>query len=318
MTNWENRLFDTQSAERTLPQHIDALLTQQRRTWELFRNGEASLSAVTTKEFIINGIRIVAQANPGRSISTNAKVDPGSIAQRPCFLCPDALPEAERGIAQGNFVLLPNPYPILPKHMTIAFKMHSPQKIDGHVNNFIALTKELGSDMFILYNGPCCGASAPDHMHFQTAQSSGVPLFQQLKEKSLPEKFTPLTLGERNLFAGCFNDCERTVTSLERLIATYRHLIAGDQEPMLNIVARYADARYTIAVFPRAKHRSACYFAPEEKRLSISPAAIEMAGIVVVADVNQFNRVDEKTIRDIYREVTIESHQFNQLAEEIA
>ena len=318
MNNWNSRLFNPYKTEHPLPKQIETLLAQQRETWELFRNGEASLASITSKNISINGSNVIIQANPGRSISTNARVDPDSIAKRPCFLCPGALPEAERGIAFNNFVLLPNPYPILPKHMTISYHNHIPQEISGHVDDLIILTGALGEEMFILYNGPRCGASAPDHMHFQTAQSAMVPLFSQLEALSLSEHFSPVISGERNLFAGCFKSREKAAESLKNLIKHYVRFSSEDPEPMMNIVARFADDRFTIALFPRAKHRSACYFAPENKRFSISPAAIEMAGIVVVANVNHFNRVDESVVIDIYREVTVDAETFNQLAEEIA
>lgn len=318
MKNWNSHIFSASQRELSLPKQIEALLSQQRKTWDLFRNGEAALASITTKSISINGSNVTVQANPGRSISTNAKVDPGSIARRPCFLCPGALPEEERGIAYDPFVLLPNPYPVLPKHMTIAYQTHSPQEIIGHVNDFVTLAETLGDEMFILYNGPRCGASAPDHMHFQTAQSSLVPLFSQLEALKLSGKFSPLTLGNRNLFAGSFKDHEQAVSSLENLISNYRRFSPADQEPMMNIINRFANNSFTIALFPRAKHRSSCFFASENKRLSISPAAIEMAGIVVVSDINHFNRVDETAIRDIYREVTTNIETFNQLAEDVA
>lgn len=316
MNSWKDKLFIPSSGNRTLSLRIDALFEQQRRTWDLFRNGEDSLKSITTRTITINGSPVIVQANPGRSISTNARVDPASISKRPCFLCPDALPAAERGIAYGNFVLLPNPYPILPKHMTIAFCRHEHQKISGHINDFFSLTGEVGPEMFLLYNGPRCGASAPDHMHFQTARCNGIPLFDELKRHVLPERMVPFTIGGRNLFAGKFTDHETAVRDLDALIDTYTRLRGDTQEPMFNIVARYENGIVTTALFPREKHRSASYFASEDERLSISPAAIEMAGILVVADKNHFDRVNAQTVAAVYQEVTINSSLFHRLAKE--
>jgi hypothetical protein len=317
MNSWRNRLFVPSSGSDSLPYQIDALFEQQRTTWKLFRHGEESLKSITTRTLTIDNSPVIVQANPGRSISTNAHVDPASISKRPCFLCPDALPGAERGIAYGSFIFLPNPYPIVPKHMTIAFHRHDRQEISGHLNDFITLTTAAGPEMFLLYNGPRCGASAPDHMHFQTAESSSIPLFNELKRRSLPERMAPFTIGGRNLFAGRFSDSASAVQSLDTLIGTYARLRGDTREPMLNIVARYENGSITAALFPREKHRSACYFAPEDERLSISPAAIEMAGIIVVADVNHFSRVDETVASAIYQEVTINASLFHQLTEEI-
>ena len=120
MSNWEAKLIKPFTPELPLSRQVRSLFRQQRETWDLFREGEASLSTIRSKRFFMDGKDIIVQSNPGRSISTNAKVDPKSIAKRPCFLCPDSLPPQERGIAFGNYILLPNPYPILKHHLTIA------------------------------------------------------------------------------------------------------------------------------------------------------------------------------------------------------
>ena len=318
MNRWKPKLLAPSAPDLPLSQRIGELLRQQRATWDLFRKGEEALGSITTKKFYFDNRHVIVQANPGRFISTSAKVDPQSIAKRPCFLCPESLPPAERGIASGDFVLLPNPYPILCSHLTIAFNRHEPQRIAGHIPEFIALVKELGPAMFLLYNGPRCGASAPDHMHFQACAGGGVPLFEQLPSTIINGGIEPLAIGGRNLLAGSFADAADAADFIGRSLAALQTITGEPEEPMLNIVARFSSGRYSIAFFPRAKHRSARYFAPPDRRLSISPAAMEMAGIVVVAEATHFDRVDAEAVRTIYREVTLGPDLFSRLAKAVA
>ena len=298
-----------------LRQQVQQLLTQQRASWELFSKGEAALSGIISKQLTIDGISVIVQANPGRSISTNAKVDAKSIADRPCFLCPGSLPPEERGVAFGDYIVLPNPYPVLRNHLTIAFSRHEPQQITTRLHHLCRIAKELGPDLFVLYNGPRCGASAPDHQHFQACSAEGVPLFAQLPEKGSTDTIVPLTLGGRHLISGNFATADYTTGFIASTLSNLQSLNNSDDEPMLNLVVRFSNDRFSVAVFPRAKHRSACYFAEPSQRLSISPAAIEMAGVIVVADRDHFDRVDAEAVAALYREVTLDAHSFSRLVE---
>jgi ATP adenylyltransferase/5',5'''-P-1,P-4-tetraphosphate phosphorylase II len=315
MNDWGPKLIPPAASGLPLTRQVEDLIKQQRSTWDLFRRGEDSLSEITVKKFSSDNREMIVQANPGRSFSTNAKVDPKSVAKRPCFLCPGSLPPSERGVAFGRYIILPNPFPILRGHLTIASHDHEVQRIEGRIADFLFLTKELGPDRFVLYNGPRCGASAPDHMHFQACNSAGVPLFGQLPRFSGDSQVLPLTIWERNLIACEFKDGAEAETTIHTVVDSLKKITGDPQEPMLNIIALYRNNRYIVTVFPRAKHRSSCYFAEPSQRLSISPAAVEMAGIIVVAEAVHFDRVDEETVRDIYREVTLGTDQFSRLME---
>ncbi|MBD3241916.1 MAG: DUF4922 domain-containing protein [Chitinivibrionales bacterium] len=316
MQPWESHLLEL-PAHMPVYQQVQVLLEQQRATWELFREGQAALDNLQIRTFGSVGERVVVQANPRRRISTDAKVDPASVAKRPCFLCPDALPPLERGIAFGEYVILPNPYPILRRHVTVAFRSHTPQRLAGRVADLLALTRALGPDMFVIYNGPRCGASAPDHQHFQACSCRGVPLFEQLPAAQSMEYLTPLTIAGRNLLYLSYADSARLEARIQAIVSSLETLLGEPGEPMVNLVARYHNGRYQVSVFPRARHRSACYFAEPAQRIAISPAAIEMAGVVVVADVDHFDRVNEAVVRSVYEEVTLGSELFNRLVEAV-
>src|SRR3954447_7397686 len=162
--SWE-RILQNDRLGKPLRQRIDDLFAQQRATWPALREGEAALEHLQRKTLAEGGDSIVVQLNPSRSRSTLANTDTKAIAARACFLCPDNMPPEERGVAFEDLVLLPNPFPILPLHCTIADRIHRPQEIRGRLATFLHLAQEIGSDMAALYNGPRCGASAPDHFH---------------------------------------------------------------------------------------------------------------------------------------------------------
>ena len=143
----------------------------------MLRTGYDTLQSVRTKVHDFGGFQIKVQFNAGRLISTSAKVDAASIKERKCFLCPDNLPPAQRGIpCDGEFLVLCNPFPIFPEHFTISSLRHTPQLIRDSFPSLVQLTRELGARYTVLYNGPRCGASAPDHLHFQAGNRSFVPI----------------------------------------------------------------------------------------------------------------------------------------------
>jgi len=230
-------------------------------------------------------------------------VDPLSVAERPCFLCLDNLPPEERGIGYGELVILPNPYPILPRHLTIASREHVPQRLAEHIDELLSLAKDCGDGMLVLYNGAQCGASAPDHFHFQASSMANAPLFQEvpgLGEKDTIEAYSGF--GRRMII--CQDQkAEKVEAFIVRSLQVLTALGSKDDEPLINMMAIYRGDRYIVFLIPRAKHRPECYFAEGDARLSISPAAIEMTGILVAADKDSFERTDEQKAFEIYDEV---------------
>ena len=315
MSSWDAKLIEPALSGASTLARVYALFEQQRAAWDLFRDGESLLARLKTKTFSRGGASVIVQANPGRIVSTNARVDPASVSKRPCFLCPENLPPLERGISFGGYIMLPNPYPILKFHMTIASDKHGPQAIQGRVGDFLSLAKAVGPDLFVAYNGPRCGASAPDHMHFQACESAGVPLFNQLPADA---EITPMSIWGRNLLACNFKDPDLATGRILKIIDALSVITGGREEPMMNMLALYRNGGYTVALFPRAKHRSACYFAAPDRRISVSPGAMEMAGIIVVADPGHFDRVTETVVDGIFSEVTLGQEQFARLSKAAA
>ncbi len=173
---WETELGPF-VAGHGLASRAHALLKQQKGGWELLRNGYDSLRSVRSKVFEFDGFQVKVQFNPGRLISTMARVDAVSVRERKCFLCPENLPADQRAIrCEEGYLLLCNPFPIFPEHFTIPTLRHTPQLVRESFGMFLGFTRELGSRYTVLYNGPRCGASAPDHLHFQAGDRSFLPI----------------------------------------------------------------------------------------------------------------------------------------------
>ena len=298
-----------------------ALLEQQKGAWEMLRTGYDTLRTVRTRAFDFDGFQIKVQFNPGRLVSTVAKVDATSIKERKCFLCTENLPPAQKGIpCAGDYLLLCNPFPIFPEHFTISSTRHTPQLIRDSFAALLQLTRELGSRYTVFYNGPRCGASAPDHLHFQAGNRSYLPIdaeYEALKNatgKPLAESAA--------LRAYSFDSCLRRIITIESPDAgTLRHAFdalhevlqdggPAGEEPMLNILAFYTDEHWRIHVFPRAKHRPSFYFKEGEEKLLISPAAVELGGICTTPREQDFERVTREHITEMYNEVCVSAEAF--------
>ncbi|HEX5471348.1 MAG TPA: DUF4922 domain-containing protein [Lacipirellulaceae bacterium] len=311
--SWQRILQNDQAAE-PLRQRIDELFAQQRNAWPALREGEAALSHLQRKTLMVNGDSVVVQMNPARRGSTLAKTDAKAVAARACFLCPENTPAEERGVTFEDLVLLPNPYPVLPLHCTIADRVHHPQRIGGRIETFLHLAYEIGPDLAALYNGPRCGASAPDHFHLQAARADEIPLLHQLTNTGLDRPIVPHSTFGRNMLIFRNANAADIAADIDRAIDVLAEINSTSDEPMLNMVGHYHDDHYTAILFPRAAHRPACYFATGADQLLISPAVLEMSGILVATQADHFSRIEADIARAIYEEVSIPTAHFKQLA----
>jgi ATP adenylyltransferase/5',5'''-P-1,P-4-tetraphosphate phosphorylase II len=288
----------------------------------MLRDAVAGLARVEYKSLRARGSEVLAQFNPQRIVSTGAKVDAATIKQRPCFLCPENLPPEERGIAFGaDFVALYNPFPVLPRHLVIASRRHIPQTIDGNFGTLLDLARDLGGEFFAIYNGATCGASAPDHLHFQACERNLPPIFHEIalrEKRSLSnspgvETFT-LKNYRLNALIARSNDRAALIEWFDRALTRLAEVTGAGAEPMINLVVTRDDARrngWTVIVFPRAKHRPDRYFAEGDAKLTVSPAAIDLAGILVVPQPDHFAKITSQDAEEIYAEVTLGDSMFD-------
>jgi hypothetical protein len=316
--SWGSVLLEEDDPAAPLADRVDALFAQQRAGWGLFRSGEAALVQLRSKRLSDGAASIVVQANPARRRSTHARVDQEGIAARPCFLCPASIPPEERGIPFEEFIVLPNPYPILRMHCTLAHREHQPQRLMGRVGELLRCAWAAGPSLLVFYNGPRCGASAPDHYHLQACGAGDVPLLQEMAHvEAAPRGTVHQTFG-RSLIAFCGATMARLETGVEKALAKLRAWETDNSdvpvaEPMVNIMAHRGADRSVVLLFPRRAHRPACYFSEGPERLAVSPAALEMSGVLVSAEAGDVDRIDGARARAIYEEVSVSSDKLNEL-----
>ena len=306
-----------------------ALLEQQKRTWEMLRNGYDTLRTVRSRVFDFDGFQIKVQFNPGRLISTVAKVDAASIKERKCFLCPANLPPAQRGIpCDGEYLVLCNPFPIFPEHFTICSVGHTPQLIRDSFAAFLNVTRELGARYTTLYNGPKCGASAPDHLHFQSGTRSYLPIdteYETLKQNRATSVFASGPLRGyylKNYLRAVLTFESSEMLFLQQAFGALYEVLQQDgppgEEPMLNILAAYGDGRWRIHVFPRTRHRPSFYLKEGDEQLLLSPAAVELGGICTTPRERDFDKITRDHIVQMYEEVCFPPDRLAAVAERLA
>lgn len=313
------------------------LIDSQLKDWELARHNHEALNHIQTKKIEMEDIRFMVQFNPARMVSTAAKVDQTSIGQRPCFLCRENQPKEQDTISMPNdYRLCINPYPILPKHLTIPSAKHQPQTIGTEfVDHLYETLLALPEAYAVFYNGPCCGASAPDHLHFQGVLKKDVPLIMQYKQ--LRQRASLLSIESENERCGlngpmkyhenCFyyldnylcplfafeNDENHFKINLNKYLECFPKN-ADETEPKVNIFAWMENERLIVLLIPRSKHRPDCYFAQGEAQYLISPGALDMAGVLVTARPEDFERMDAQKIKKIIQEVSLTFEQAEAIA----
>lgn len=305
----------------------DLFIENQLAKWQTARTNHEALNQIETRRFELAGNTITVQFNPARAVSTCAKVDKSSIEARKCFLCPENKPNEQDEIIislDEPFSLRINPYPILPGHLTISSLKHQDQVLADKTirqlpGKLISWLEEYFASGYVLfYNGAKCGASAPDHFHFQAVKQSDVPVIQQwerLMETAIREKEIKTENG--NTYSSfqitsyiCPIQvfiCNHSTDILPEMINQYLEslpLHEGESEPRYNLFAWQDKQRgFTMAYFPREKHRPACYTATGEEQLLVSPGALDMAGLLVTPRKEDFDKITESDIAQIYKEV---------------
>jgi hypothetical protein len=298
-----------------LPDLLLQLLDEQKRVWPMAADGYTSLQYVQVREVKCSTFSAWLQFNPKRIVSTGAKVDAKSINSRRCFLCVDHLPPEQKGILYDNeFLVLCNPMPIFPAHYTVSHLKHLPQLIDPYLDTFLRLARDLSPKFTIFYNGAQCGASAPDHIHFQIAPAGKIPIEQEAVETQRRERVGEIDsvaiimvkdLGRAVIvFEGTNSESMTRVIrdQLARMKATLN--IAG--EPKINLICNYNAPQWRVILFPRRKHRPEVFFKEGDDKVVISPASVDMGGLVITPVEKDFNTVDANMIEEIYREVSWE------------
>ena len=303
---------------------LQRFFNRQLEKWEAARQRYQDLRTVQTRELAVGASSIQVQWNPARIVSTGAKMDKKTIAERPCFLCEQNRPKEQvKKVVDNQYELLVNPFPILPQHFTIPNVKHQPQRILDSYDEIHKLLEEY-PEMMVFYNGPLCGASAPDHAHFQAGTSGILPL--QKSWKRLSGNLTKIVSLNDNEDLSLIEDYPCTALLIrsrsqygdEQLFRRlYEALPAGDPEPMMNIVAWRRDEEFYSVVFPRTKHRPDCYYKEGDEQYIISPGALDMAGFFITPRQEDYERITPEIALGILDEITLKGEALQQVLDHL-
>lgn len=300
---------------------VYALFGRQIAVWQQAGKNYEALEHVAVKSFRIGDLPVKVQFNPARIVSSAAKVDVKSIKERKCFLCGANRPSIQEGIPfygrNREYSVLVNPFPIFPRHLTIPDVEHVDQIIgsDGERYEDMLSLADILSDFVIFYNGPKCGASAPDHMHFQGGNKGFLPVeydYRLLKKRLVHSHCGASVYAVENYLKGLLaieaDNKEAAVTEFRRIYGSLA-IKDGEKEPMLNIlswrVGEGSEKRYITVIFIRERHRPSHYFAEGDANILLSPASVDMGGIFITPLEKDFAKISERDLIEITDEVEI-------------
>jgi ribosomal protein S18 acetylase RimI-like enzyme len=301
--------------EKGLPGICLELLSMQKKSWQDLREGYESLKNVRERDLSCGRFSVRLQYNPGRIKSSLADVGERKAHELRCFLCLDRLPESQKGIFyRSEYLILCNPMPVFPSHFIVSHLDHRLQAIAENIDFFFRLMGDFGSDWMVLYNGPKCGASAPDHLHFHAIPSGQLPIEKEMRR----ENSIPLTKRVDDVLLYRLRDLGREVIILEgddpmALGSAFRvflnaleKVLLMNEEPMMNIAGFKKEGKWCLVIFPRRKHRPEAFFREGDARVVVSPGVIDMGGLLITPVEKDFERLDGAEVENIYREVSLE------------
>lgn len=311
----DQKIYTRYEAGESLPERCVDLLSEQQKRWLDLWKGYESLQEVRMREVACNGFYACLQYNPGRRKSSTAGVSKKEINERPCFLCLNHLPEDQKGILyREKYLILCNPMPVFSSHFTVSHINHCHQAIAKHIGTFLRLMADLGSGWTVLYNGPRCGASAPDHLHFQIVPSGKIPIEEEILEEGrlLPvrQMDDAILYHTRDLGREVILLEGEEPRALENVFLKYlnglKKALKIDVEPMINMIGFYRETKFRLLIFPRRKHRPDLFFKSGEERRVISPGVIDMGGLLITPVEKDFKELDSSMVESIFEEVSME------------
>ncbi len=302
---------------------INKLFENQSKEWDLLRKNLEGLESARIREYAFENFLINVQFNPERITSSSAKVDKDSINKRACFLCETNRPVEQKSVLYlDKYEFLCNPFPIFRKHFTLSYLKHTPQKIENYFSDFLQISQDL-SELIVFYNAPNCGASAPDHLHFQAGNFGLMPITEEIR--SLEEHYGKVIPGTEEIKVTGIDDGLRRFLFLEsdkrenlsevfQMIYDFCSEINGGKEPMMNILSTYT-GQWQVYVFLREKHRPWQFFEEGRENILLSPASVDYGGTMITPLEKDFEKIRKQDIEDIFQQVSLSKDKFRSLME---
>ncbi|MGQ9646356.1 MAG: DUF4922 domain-containing protein [Thermodesulfobacteriota bacterium] len=324
MENLRKKVFAQFEEGQNLSALSLELLSEQKKTWQDLRKGYEELAHTKERSLICRGFSVRLQHNPLRMRSSTANVGKIDGEEGHCFLCLSHLPDEQQGILyRSDYLILGNPMPVFSSHFTVSHIDHRSQAIEEQAQTFLQLLADFGSEWTVLYNGPKCGASAPDHLHFQAAPSGKMPIEKEIWEEkrlTLVKKIDGVFLyrvraigREAILLKG--EDPIAIGRAFKDFLKALRKVLSTDEEPMINIAGFYEKTQWGLLIFPRRKHRPDLFFKEGDDRMVVSPGVIDMGGLLITPVKKDFERLDAIAVEQIFREISLEAEIVQQAIE---
>ncbi len=304
---------------QSLRQLLHWLHKQQVSEWPLLAENQGALREAGIRELQCHGFSVLLQFNPKRIRSTNVMIKSDRDRKKSCFLCIANLPDEQEGILyREEYLILCNPSPIFRMHFTIAHVRHRPQAIGGSLGDLLLLARDMGPEFTVFYNGACCGASAPDHLHFQACSSSELRIVCERTKAALVAEVKGIKIfnlrGQgRGIVVLEGQDIEAMKEAFGKLAIAEGHCRSLDKELKMNALCIVSNGVERLYVFPRKRHRPEAFFAEGHRKLTISPGAIDMAGLVIMPVEEEFLRITPGEIERIYNEVALDENEAEKL-----
>lgn len=294
-------------------QKVNDLFEAELQDWDLAKVNYSNLKKVKTRKLNFLNFEILVQYNPERMRSSAAKVDVKSIEARPCFLCSKNRPDQQSGLAfEEDMTILVNPFPIFMRHLTVPSENHTDQRILGNFGKMLNLAASI-PDYLVFYNGPQCGASAPDHLHFQAGNRGFLPI-----ETDFPGgKFTKLLSVSSGVEIWHWHDYLRGMitlkgTDIKNLILVFNKFYekfsisqSANAEPMLNIITYSGADGFIVHIIPRRIHRPSQFFSEGNDQILLSPASVDLGGVIITPREEDFYKITPLDVKDIFTQVCI-------------
>lgn len=313
MENKHILILPPEMRELTWTEKIDFMYQQQLVTWKMAQTHYQHFVHLKKRELMVKGFPFVIQLNASRARSTCADLSKKVIDKRPCFLCLKNLDEEQKGlIIHKKYLLLVNPFPIFSTHLTISELTHRPQRIKNRIIDMLELSGLL-EGLTVFYNGPLCGASAPDHFHFQAAPTNKFPIHEKIQTATPEQKETLFEKEDLLVYTIPKFIMNAIIVESEwkepidyYFAQLYKKLPvnAGESEPMLNILATNQEGFYRLVVFPRKAQRPSCFYYNDPDRIMISPASVEFGGVLVTPREEDFKKITGDDLIEIFKEVS--------------
>lgn len=312
--------------DKTTESPLHRFFVRQLEVWDEARQHYRDLQSVKTRDVQLDDFPVRLQFNPARIVSTGARIDKTTLAQRPCFLCDKNRPKRQTAKQlDADFQLLVNPFPILPEHFTIPTRHHRPQDITACIGEIYRLL-ELYPTLMVFYNGPKCGASAPDHAHLQAGTSGVLPLQKEwgrisrtLETVVSLEGGATLSATAQSLTPIFVIRSHREADGRELFQKLYDALPkhADDTEPMMNVVSWRDAGDVVLVVIPREKHRPDCYYATDATQRMVSPGALDMSGLIVTPREDDFLALTADEAAAILHECGMSAENYQRVVESL-